>query len=173
MQAVGVAGGGPVPPVGWMSGVFPRTPVSAPAVVMVSRSRARDGPVPGPGIDREGGGSRGRLFHRNPPPTSAKPPPPVSAGSLGIRVPFGRKIDDVARAGKRACLEHEHVSGPNLATTASLGIDPEILGKRLLELKCDPTPHDADAVDCVDQGFGVLSEDIASREANHRRPRHQ
>ncbi len=55
-QAVGVVGGAAVPPVGWMSGVFPRTSIPAPAVVMVSRSRARDGPVPGPGIHRDAGG---------------------------------------------------------------------------------------------------------------------
>jgi len=40
---------------------------------------------PGPGIDREGGGSRGTVFNGNPPPTSAQPHPPVSAGSLSIR----------------------------------------------------------------------------------------
>ncbi len=68
-----------------MSGVFLLTSIPAPAVVMVSRSYPRDDPVPGPGIDREGGGRGGRFFHRNPPPTFPQPPPLISADSLSIR----------------------------------------------------------------------------------------
>ena len=83
---------------------------------------------------------------------------------------LGREIDDVARGENLAGLEDEHASGPHLITLAAGSVRLEVVGKCALELKCDPTPHDPDAVDGVDQGFCCLCEDVAGLVGNHDRP---
>ena len=90
--------------------------------------------------------------------------------AVAAPMPLGREVDDVARIGELPRLEHEHAAGLDLATRAGVGVDAEVLGERLLELKRDPAPHDADAVDRVDQGLGIFGKDVAGCEANHRRP---
>ncbi len=86
----------------------PRMRSRAVPVRPVLRGRPRSaaarpgGGGPGPGIDREGGGSKGRFFHRNPPPASAKPPPLISAGSLGIRDRWCARSGPVPGSGRAA-----------------------------------------------------------------------
>ncbi len=82
-------------------------------------------------------------------------------------VPLGGKVDDVSGVGQCSGFEHEHPARPNLAAPTSIGIGAEILRKRFLELQGDPSPHDTDAVDRVNQCLGILAKNISCGEADH------
>jgi hypothetical protein len=45
----------------------------------------------------------------------------------------------------------------------------EIVGKSLPELKRNPSSHDADTVNRVNQRFGVSSQNVAFGDLNHRK----
>ena len=109
------------------------------------------------------------LRERISPASDLQPGLDVFKPALATPVPFGREVDDVARGNHRTRLEDEHMPGPHLVALAADRVCLEVLGKRTLELKCDPAPHHTDAVDGIDQGLRRLGEDVASLE---RDPRH-
>ena len=91
----------------------------------------------------------------------------VFKSALATPVPLGREVDDVAGGNHRTRLEDEHTPRPHRGALAPGGVCLEVLGKRALELKRDPAPHHADAVDGVDQGLRRLREDVASLVRDH------
>ena len=86
--------------------------------------------------------------------------------ALAPPVAFGREIDDVAR-GQHSRLEDEHTPRLHFLAPASGSVGLEVFGKRTFELKRDTAPHDADAVDGVDQSVGFLREDVAGPVFDH------
>lgn len=57
--------------------------------------------------------------------------------ALSPLMPLGRKVNDVARARQLPCCEDKHSTRPDFFALACRRIGLEILGERILELKCD------------------------------------
>ena len=78
--------------------------------------------------------------------------------ALAAPVSFGREVDDVL-----AGLEHEHTPGLDIPVRACRRIGLEVLRVGILELECDTAPHDANAIDRVDECLGVRLQNIPVR----------
>ena len=76
-------------------------------------------------------------------------------------VTLGGEIDDAARVGELPGLEHEHPTRLHLGLLARRLVSLEIVREGPLELKRDPASHHPDAIHGVDQGIGVLAQNIA------------
>jgi hypothetical protein len=82
--------------------------------------------------------------------------------ALAAPMTLGRKVDDVARIGQRAVLVNEHPARLNLLTLARLFVGIEIPWERILESKCDATPHDSDAIHRFDEGLGTVGQAVTA-----------
>ena len=80
---------------------------------------------------------------------------------------LGRKVDDESRREHLVSVEDEHFARSNLVALATTSVGLEVFWKRAFELKCDAASHYTDAVDGVDQSFGVFCEDVARLVFDH------
>jgi hypothetical protein len=74
---------------------------------------------------------------------------------LAAPVPLRGEIDDEPRVGQLPGLEHEHPARPHLLALAGSGVGMEVRRPRLLELQRHAAAHVADAIDRIDESFGV------------------
>jgi hypothetical protein len=68
---------------------------------------------------------------------------------------------------KCVTLKDKHPSEFQISTPAGRFIRLEIVGEGLLELQRNPTAHDADGVDRVDERFDISVEKVAAHFLNH------
>ena len=74
---------------------------------------------------------------------------------------LGWEIDDVTGADELACVEHEHVSRPDLLVFASRRVLSGVFGKCLLELQGESASHHAHAVNWIHQSLGIFGKYVA------------
>src|SRR5450432_3092452 len=82
-------------------------------------------------------------------------------------MPLRRKIDDVPRAGQKACIENEHLSGAHFVPFTGDLVHIEILRKRLSKLESDSPAHDSNTIHRVDESFGVSEQNVSVFQLNH------
>ncbi len=80
---------------------------------------------------------------------------------------LGWEIDNEPRICERSGLIDKHPARLHLLVSACCFVGPEVAGKRPFELEGKSLPHDADAVDRVDQRFGIGLQNIFGHELDH------
>ncbi len=81
---------------------------------------------------------------------------------------FGREVDDPARLSEDTLIVNEHRANADFTTFTSAGVSSEILWKSVFELQRNSFAHDANGVDCVDDGICGCEHQITAYELEHR-----
>jgi hypothetical protein len=89
--------------------------------------------------------------------------------TLASPVALSRKIYDVLWI-HLAGLEDKHTTWLDLISLTGGSIRFEVLGEGFLELKSEAASHDTDAVDGVDQRFGIFRDNVARLVFDHDGP---
>ena len=66
---------------------------------------------------------------------------------------FGGEVDDPAWLGEDALIVNEHRTNADFAAFTGAGVSFEIFWKSVFELQRNAFAHDANSVDCVDDGI--------------------
>jgi hypothetical protein len=81
--------------------------------------------------------------------------------TLALPMALRREVDDIPGILEQMQVMNEHHAGTDLSSFAGGLIGREILRKGLSELQSDAAPHNAHAIDRVDQGLDVGIQDVA------------
>ena len=80
---------------------------------------------------------------------------------------FGGEVDDPARLGEDALIVNEHRTNADFTAFTGAGVSSEILWKSVFELQRNTFSHDANGVDCVDDGIRGCEHQITAHELEH------
>src|SRR5690606_15990106 len=93
----------------------------------------------------------------------------VLQATLATPVALGREANDVTWRRELVGVEHEHPARLHLFTLAGRLVSLEVLRPHILELQGNATAHYTDTVHGVDDGFGVIPQDVAAGKFDHDR----
>ena len=91
--------------------------------------------------------------------------PDIADRAARAPVPLGGEVEDPAGRLEPGG-EDEDAAGPDAALCAGVAVGEEGGGVAPLELQGEAAAHDADAVDGIDDGLGLLGEDVAGGETD-------
>src|SRR5580658_193854 len=80
---------------------------------------------------------------------------------------FRGKVDYVPWICELTRLEHEHPAGLHFGPLARRRVGFKVCRKHFLELQSDTSAHYANAVNCVDESFGISCQNVASLVLDH------